>query len=56
MARFDKDAPIILHCKSGKRSRSALLELKKHGFSNLKNLEGGILAWIRDIDPSLPLY
>lgn len=56
MARFNKDAAIILHCKSGARSRTALLELQKHGFTNLKNLEGGILAWIQDVDPSLPRY
>jgi adenylyltransferase/sulfurtransferase len=55
-ARFDKDAPIILHCKSGTRSKNALLELQKHGFTNLRNLEGGILAWIADVDPSLPRY
>ncbi len=56
MARFDKDAPLVLHCKSGARSRNALLELQKHGFTNVKNLEGGILAWIADVDPSLPRY
>lgn len=56
MARFDKDAPIVLHCKSGARSRNALLELRKLGFTNVKNLEGGILAWIADVDPSLPRY
>jgi adenylyltransferase/sulfurtransferase len=55
-ARFDKDASIILHCKSGTRSRNALLELQKHGFTNLKSLEGGILAWISDVDPTLPRY
>ncbi len=55
-ARFEKDAPIVLHCKSGARSRNALLELQKHGFTNVKNLEGGILAWIADIDPTLPRY
>lgn len=56
MSRFDKDTPIILHCKSGVRSRNTLLELRKHGFTNIKNLEGGILAWIKEVDPSLPSY
>lgn len=55
-ARFDKQAAIVLHCKSGARSKNALLELQKHGFTNVKNLEGGILAWIADVDPSLPRY
>jgi molybdopterin/thiamine biosynthesis adenylyltransferase/rhodanese-related sulfurtransferase len=56
MARFERDASIILHCKSGTRSMRALLELQKHGFTNVRNLKGGILAWIADVDPSLPRY
>jgi len=54
--RLDRDRPIVLHCKSGSRSRSALLALQARGFTNLRNLDGGILAWIRDVDPSLPNY
>ncbi|WP_323120353.1 molybdopterin-synthase adenylyltransferase MoeB [Burkholderia alba] len=55
-AQFGRDTPIVLHCKSGARSRSVLLALQAHGFTNLLNLDGGILAWIRDVDPSLPSY
>lgn len=56
VALLEKDMPIVLHCKSGVRSRNVLRVLQKHGFSNLKNLEGGILAWIKEVDPSLPSY
>ncbi len=55
-ARFDKQRPIVLHCKSGARSRHVLLALQQQGFTQLHNLEGGILAWIKEIDPSLPVY
>ena len=40
-----KDKLIIAQCKSGRRSMKALETLKKHGFSNVLNLEGGILAY-----------
>ncbi len=41
-----KDEEIILHCRSGKRSGSAQHYLQQLGFSNVRNLEGGVLAWI----------
>lgn len=53
---LDKDATIILHCKHGPRSRQALRDMQRHGFRNARHLEGGILAWIRDVDPALPRY
>jgi molybdopterin/thiamine biosynthesis adenylyltransferase/rhodanese-related sulfurtransferase len=51
-----KDKPVIAQCKSGRRSMKALETLRKHGFSNVLNLEGGILAWGEEIDPSLSAY
>jgi len=42
----DKNAEIILQCRSGKRSLQAATYLEEQGFSNLTNLEGGILGWI----------
>jgi adenylyltransferase/sulfurtransferase len=47
---------IILQCKSGGRSLRALQFLQAHGFQNLANLTGGIMAWADEIDPSLPRY
>jgi rhodanese-related sulfurtransferase len=40
-----KDKEVIVHCRSGKRSLNACMILEQLGFSNTKNLEGGILAW-----------
>lgn len=40
-----KDAEIVIHCKSGMRSAAAREYLIKHGFSNVRNLTGGMLAW-----------
>lgn len=55
--KIAKDKQVILHCRSGKRSGDMLLWLEKnHGFTNLYNLKGGILAWARDIDPEFPTY
>jgi molybdopterin/thiamine biosynthesis adenylyltransferase/rhodanese-related sulfurtransferase len=51
-----KDAEIITHCKTGGRSQKAALALKSAGFTNVKNLAGGITAWADRIDPSLPKY
>ncbi len=51
-----KDQDIVLMCRSGVRSASALAILRQHGFSRLFNLDGGILAWSRDIDASVPTY
>lgn len=40
-----KDQELIIHCRSGKRSIEACLILEQMGFTNVVNLEGGILAW-----------
>ena len=40
-----KDKPVILNCQSGSRSASACGVLRKAGFNNVHNLEGGIAAW-----------
>jgi adenylyltransferase/sulfurtransferase len=51
-----KDAEIVTQCKSGARSQRAALALQAAGFTNVKNLAGGILAWADKIDPSMPKY
>ena len=48
--------PIVIHCKSGARSQKALEFLKEKGFTELRNLTGGILAWQKDVDQSLETY
>jgi adenylyltransferase/sulfurtransferase len=55
--KIARDKKVILHCRSGKRSANAIHVLEqRHGFDNLYNLEGGILAWAQEIDPSMPQY
>src|ERR1700755_2559246 len=52
-----KDKPVIVQCRSGKRSAAAIMQLEQQfGFNNLYNLQGGILAWAEEIDPSIEVY
>ena len=52
-----KDKPVVIHCRSGVRSAKVIKELEAvHGFKNLLNLKGGILAYANEIDNSLPTY
>jgi len=43
-------------CRSGKRSAAAIMQLEQLGYTNLSNLQGGILAWAAEIDPELSVY
>ncbi len=52
-----EEGTVILHCRSGKRSADAIAWLQeKHGYQNLYNLKGGILAWADEIDNSIQKY
>ncbi|HXG11371.1 MAG TPA: molybdopterin-synthase adenylyltransferase MoeB [Gemmataceae bacterium] len=53
---LDRDREMIVHCKSGVRSAKAIAFLRQQGFTKLKNLKGGILAWAQRIDPTMPIY
>lgn len=53
---LSRDRELIVHCKSGMRSQKAIALLKQHGFTRLRNLKGGILAWAERIDKSMPRY
>jgi adenylyltransferase/sulfurtransferase len=48
--------PVVLMCKSGVRSGEAAALLAGAGRGDVANLTGGVLAWVRDVDPSLPVY
>lgn len=50
------DKPVIVQCRSGKRSAAAIMQLEQQGFTNLYNLKGGILAWQEAFDPNMPVY
>jgi molybdopterin/thiamine biosynthesis adenylyltransferase/rhodanese-related sulfurtransferase/molybdopterin converting factor small subunit len=56
VGEFDKDADIVIHCKSGMRSAKACGVLRQAGFKNVRNVVGGILAWSDKVDPSVPKY
>jgi adenylyltransferase/sulfurtransferase len=51
-----KDREIVAQCKMGGRSAKAMDFLKSVGFTNVKNLKGGILDWVDKVDPSQPKY
>ncbi len=56
VSELNSEDEIVVHCKSGMRSAKAVEFLKKSGFSKVKNLTGGILAWSEQIDPTVPKY
>jgi rhodanese-related sulfurtransferase len=52
--KIEKGKPVIIHCRSGKRSAAAIMQLEQnYSMDNLYNLRGGIIAWAAEIDPSL---
>jgi len=53
---FDSARTYVMHCRSGVRSAKAIALLRRAGFKRLLNLRGGILAWSREVDPSVPTY
>jgi sulfur-carrier protein adenylyltransferase/sulfurtransferase len=53
---LDQNAAIVCQCKSGMRSAKATGFLRGVGFKNVRNLQGGILGWIDQVDPSQPKY
>jgi adenylyltransferase/sulfurtransferase len=53
---LDKNADIVMHCKMGGRSAKACDLLRASGFSKVRNMTGGIIAWADKVDPSVPKY
>ena len=51
-----RDKRILVHCKSGGRSARAVSKLRELGFDEVWNISGGIIAWAREIDPSMAEY
>jgi adenylyltransferase/sulfurtransferase len=60
MSRFQeisKDKIVVVHCRSGQRSANVINALEQnHGYTNLYNLVGGILAWADEIDSDMETY
>ena len=56
IGEVETDRPIVVYCRSGVRSARAFDQLRAAGVENVRNLKGGILAWSRDVDPTVPQY
>ncbi len=55
--KISKDKTVVIHCRSGQRSKTAILNLEeKFAFRNLFNLRGGILAYADEVDHSIIKY
>lgn len=53
---LDKEKEVIVMCRTGGRSAKACELLTEKGFKNVSNLKGGVNAWAKEIDTSLPVY
>ena len=56
LAELDPHQEIVIMCRSGGRSMQVAQFLARNGFGKVANLTGGILAWSRDVDPSVRAY
>jgi sulfur-carrier protein adenylyltransferase/sulfurtransferase len=55
--KISRTKKVVVHCRSGARSGNVIKALEaQHQYENLYNLKGGILAWAKEIDPSLATY
>ncbi|MEO8284283.1 MAG: molybdopterin-synthase adenylyltransferase MoeB [Pseudarthrobacter sp.] len=55
-AELPTDKDIVFHCKAGTRSANVLEAARKAGYQRVSHLDGGILAWVRDVEPEKPVY
>ena len=55
LSELDKSKNIIVQCKLGQRSAKVCHYLLDNGFSHIKNLSGGIVAWSKEIDPTISI-
>src|ERR1700686_3821398 len=56
LSELDPKQETVVICRSGGRSLEVARFLAAHGFASVFNLTGGILAWSRDVDPTIPQY
>ncbi|MBG0739513.1 molybdopterin-synthase adenylyltransferase MoeB [Paeniglutamicibacter antarcticus] len=56
LSGIPRDVPLVLHCKSGARSAQALASLRAAGYADVVHLDGGILTWVREVEPDKPIY
>ena len=53
---LDPGREIVVACHHGMRSLAVARYLEQAGFTNIINLDGGVAAWARDVDPTMPTY
>jgi adenylyltransferase/sulfurtransferase len=56
LATLPQDKPVVMYCKTGVRSAETLAAVKAAGFSSAKHVQGGVIAWVKQVDPALPIY
>ncbi|MDD9945277.1 MAG: rhodanese-like domain-containing protein [Myxococcales bacterium] len=56
LLRLDKDTPLVFLCHHGQRSQAAAETFLQQGFTRVFNVRGGIDAWSREVDSSVPRY
>jgi sulfur-carrier protein adenylyltransferase/sulfurtransferase len=56
LAELPLDKPVVMYCRSGVRSAETLAAVKAAGLRDATHLQGGVLAWAHQVDPSLPTY
>jgi adenylyltransferase/sulfurtransferase len=56
LSGLPQDKQIVLYCKSGVRSAEALAAVKSAGFKDAVHVQSGVVGWVKQVDPSLPIY
>ena len=56
LSEIDPESDVVAICHHGGRSQQVAMFLEKNGFSKVHNLQGGVDAWSRTVDPAVPLY
>jgi rhodanese-related sulfurtransferase len=56
LGELDPSKETVVICRSGGRSMQVAHFLEQRNFKDVANLSGGILAWARELDPSIPTY
>lgn len=56
LPHLPRDRDIVLYCKAGTRSAEGLAELRRQGYPRVTHVLGGVLAWVKEIEPSNPVY
>ena len=54
--RLPQDEKVVFYCRSGSRSANVAMYLQAQGWENVVNLQGGVLGWREEVDPSIAAY